>query len=76
MERTFTNKILPPLMEWALLSLDHGLNGPNNPEVLQCCVGLIHNKVQRMVGPADRFRRLIPVWETVDANLVRSWTAA
>jgi hypothetical protein len=66
----------PRPMEWALLSLYHELNGPNNPEVLQCCVGLIHKQVQRMVGPSDRFRRLIPVWETVDANLARPWTAA
>jgi len=66
----------PRPMEWALLSLYHELNGLNNPEVLQCCVGLIHKQVQRMVGPADRFRRLIPVWETVDANLARPWTAA
>jgi len=64
----------PRPLEWALLALYHEVNGLNDPEAVRCCVGLIQKQVQRILNPVDRFTRLIPVWETVDANLARPWT--
>lgn len=65
----------PRPLEWALLALYHEVNGLNDPEAIRCCVGLIHKQVQRILKPANRVTRLILIWETVDANLARPWTA-
>lgn len=68
-------QIDPRPMEWALSALYHEVKGLNDPEAIRCCVGLIHKQVQRILKPSARGTRLIPVWETVDANLARPWTA-
>jgi AraC-like DNA-binding protein len=62
--------------EWALEGLHRETQGPNEPAHVQAWAEIVHQLVRRVVRPDERHARLAAVWERVEADPARGWTAA
>lgn len=61
--------------ENALVGLHREAQGANESACVQAWATIIHQLVRRLVRSNDRQARLTAVWENVEADLARQWTA-
>lgn len=65
----------PLAWEWALRGLHREVLGANEADCLRAWTTVIDQLVNRLARNDDRAARLASVWEKVNADLARPWTA-